>query len=130
MKPNLAAWLRFNTVGIVGVGVQLTVLASLRSGFGWTIRAATLIAVECAVLHNFVWHERWTWKHRDLAFRGFPGRLLRFNVSNGLIALVGNLALMEVLASRLHLNYMFSNLVAIGACSLLSFVVSDKLVFK
>jgi putative flippase GtrA len=130
VKPGLAAWLRFNAVGIVGVGVQLAVLAVLRSGFDWTIRTATFTAVECAVLHNFVWHERWTWKHRALAFRGLPGRLLRFNVSNGLISIVGNLALMELLAVRLHLNYMFSNLVAIGACSLLNFFVSDKLVFK
>jgi len=130
VKPGLAAWLRFNAVGIVGVGVQLAVLAILRTGFGWTIRAATLIAVECAVLHNFVWHERWTWKHRSLEFSGIPGRLLRFNVSNGLISIAGNLALMELLAVRLHLNYMFSNLVAIGACSLLNFFVSDKLVFK
>lgn len=130
MKPGLAAWLRFNAVGIVGVGVQLAVLAVLRTGFDWTIRAATLVAVECAVLHNFVWHERWTWAHRALDFRRTPGRLLRFNVSNGLISMVGNLALMELLAVRLHLNYMFSNLVAIGACSLLNFFVSDKLVFK
>jgi putative flippase GtrA len=130
VKPGLAAWLRFNAVGIVGVGVQLAVLAVLRTGFDWTIRAATLIAVECAVLHNFVWHERWTWKHRSLEFRGIPGRLLRFNISNGLISIAGNLALMELLAVRLHLNYMFSNLVAIGACSLLNFFVSDKLVFK
>lgn len=130
MKPGLAAWLRFNAVGIIGVGVQLAVLAVLRTGFDWTIRAATLIAVECAVLHNFVWHERWTWRHRSLEFRGIPGRLLRFNISNGLISIAGNLVLMELLAVRLHLNYMFSNLVAIGACSLLNFFVSDKLVFK
>jgi len=130
VKPGLAAWLRFNAVGIVGVGVQLAVLAVLRSGFNWTLRAATLIAVECAVLHNFVWHERWTWKHRALAFREFPRRLLRFNVSNGLISIVGNLVLMELLTVRLHLNYMLSSLVAIGVCSLLNFFISDKLVFK
>jgi putative flippase GtrA len=130
VNVGLAAWLRFNAVGLLGVGVQLAVLAALRSGMGWTIRAATLVAVECAVLHNFVWHERWTWAHRSLELRGVPWRLLRFNVSNGLISIVGNLALMELLAVRLHLNYMFSNLIAIGACSLLNFFVSDKLVFK
>ena len=130
MTPGLAAWLRFNAVGIIGVGVQLTILAILRSGFGWTIRAATLAAVECTVLHNFVWHERWTWAHRKLQDRRIPWRLLRFNVSNGMISIVGNLALMEVLAVRLHLNYMLSNIIAIIACSWLNFLVSDKLVFN
>ena len=130
MKAGWAAWLRFNAVGIIGVGVQLVALAILRSGLGWTIRVATIVAVECAVLHNFVWHERWTWAHRALNWRGIPGRLLRFNVSNGLISILGNVVLMELLAVRLHLNYLISNLVAIGACSLLNFFVSDKLVFK
>jgi putative flippase GtrA len=62
--------------------------------------------------------------------RGFPGRLLRFNVSNGLISIAGNLVLMEALAVRLHLNYILANIVAIIACSLLNYFVSDKLVFK
>ena len=130
MRTGLASWLKFNAVGVIGLGVQLAVLVALRSGLGWTILLATVIAVECAILHNFVWHERWTWAHRALEVRGAPGRFLRFNVSNGLISLAGNLAFMELLAVRLHLNYVFSNLVAIGACSLLNFFVSDKLVFK
>ena len=58
MKPGLASWLRFNAVGIVGVGVQLAILAVLKSGLGWSVRASTVVAVECTVLHNFVWHER------------------------------------------------------------------------
>jgi hypothetical protein len=61
---------------------------------------------------------------------GSSGRLLKFNISNGLISIVGNLALMELLAVRLHFNYMLSNLAAIGVLSLLNFFVSDKLVFK
>jgi putative flippase GtrA len=130
VKPGLKAWLRFNAVGIIGVGVQLASLAVFRSILGWSIRAATSAAVECAVLHNFAWHERWTWAHRKLEARGILLRLLKFNISNGLISLVGNLVLMELLVVRLHFNYMLSNLAAIGVCSLLNFFVSDKLVFK
>ena len=130
MKPGLASWLRFNAVGIVGVGVQLVLLALFRSVFGWPIRLATILAVECTVLHNFVWHERWTWAHRKLDLRGLPARLLRFNISNGLISIAGNLVLMEVLAVRLHLHYMLSNIAAILACSVLNYFVSDRLVFK
>jgi putative flippase GtrA len=130
VKPGLASWLRFNAVGIVGVGVQLAILALLKSGMGWSVRVATVVAVELTVLHNFVWHERWTWAHRKLDLRGLPGRLLRFNVSNGLISIVGNLVLMELLAVRLHINYMLANIGAIIACSLLNYFVSDKLVFK
>lgn len=130
MSPDFKAWLKFNVVGIMGMGVQLSVLAFLRSVLAWPIRLATVVAVECAVLQNFVWHERWTWAHRKLEFRGIPGRLLRFNISNGLISMLGNLILMELLAVRLHVNYMISNVAAIGACALLNFFISHKLVFK
>lgn len=130
MKPGLASWLKFNAVGIIGVGVQLAILALLKSGMGWSVRVSTVVAVECTVLHNFVWHERWTWAHRKLDLRGVPGRLLRFNVSNGLISIVGNLVLMEILAVRLGLNYLIANIAAIIACSLLNYFASDRLVFK
>ena len=39
-------------------------------------------------------------------------------------------AFMEILAVRLHLNYIFASVVAIGACALLNFIISDKVVFK
>ena len=130
MKPGLRSWLKFNAVGIIGVGVQLAALALFRGLLGLGIRLSTVLAVECAVLHNFAWHERWTWAHRELSAQGILGRLLKFNVSNGLISIVGNLVLMELLVVRLHFNYMLSNLAAIAVCSLLNFFVSDKLVFK
>jgi putative flippase GtrA len=130
VKSGLVSWLKFNAVGIAGMGLQLLVLAFLRSALGLSVRLATAIAVECAVLHNFIWHERWTWAHRGLSARGMAGRLLRFNLSNGLISIAGNLAVMELLAVRLHVNYVLSNLIAIAACSLLNFFVSDKLVFR
>ena len=130
MSGTLRLWLKFNMVGLMGMCVQLVALALLTSGLGVNYLTATVVAVESAVIHNFVWHERWTWGHRKLNWRGIPRRLLRFNVSNGLISILGNVVLMELLAVRLHLNYLISNLVAIGACSLLNFFVSDKLVFK
>jgi putative flippase GtrA len=130
VKPGLASWLRFNAVGIVGVGVQLALLALFKGVLGWSVRLSTIVAVELTVLHNFFWHERWTWAHRKLELRQIPIRLLRFNVSNGLISIVGNLVLMELLAVRLHLHYMLANMAAILACSLLNYFVSDKLVFK
>ena len=130
MKTGLLAWLKFNAVGLIGVGVQLGALVVFRSGLQWPIRMATIAAVECAVLHNFVWHERWTWAHRKLPIGGIAVRLLRFNVSNGLISMGGNLLIMEILEHRLHFDYRLSNLAAIAFCSLLNFFVSDKLVFK
>jgi len=124
-------WLKFNAVGIIGVGVQLAALAILRTGIGVDYLVATFLAVEAAVLHNFIWHERWTWVERTRQEAGgVIGRLFRFHLANGLISIAGNLVLMWLLVSRLHLHYFIANLIAIGTCSIVNFFASDRLVFR
>jgi putative flippase GtrA len=56
-------WAAFNAVGLAGVAVQLACLALLVHA-GSHYLAATALAVEAAVLHNFLWHQRWTWRDR------------------------------------------------------------------
>ena len=51
-------WLKFNFVGGIGIGVQLVVLTALKSGLHFNYLLATVLAVEAAVIHNFIWHER------------------------------------------------------------------------
>jgi putative flippase GtrA len=125
----LAHWLKFNAVGVIGVGVQLVVLVLLKTGLGLHYLLATFLAVEATILHNFIWHERWTWIDRTAGATGVLGRLVRFNLANGMVSLGGNLGLMWFFVSRFHLNYLVANLVSIVLCSIVNFVVSDKLVF-
>jgi len=119
-------WLRFNIVGAAGIGVQVAVLVLLASALRVDYLAATALAVEAAVVHNFAWHERWTWtgcgKRGTLLFR-----FLTFNVSNGALSLAGNLVLMRLLVGALHLHYAVANLVAIAVCSLANFLASEWL---
>ena len=123
--------MKFNTVGLLGMAFQLLALGILKGGLGLNYLAATVIAVESAVLHNFVWHERWTWLERTRRnASGVLGRLFRFHMANGLISILGNLALMWLLVSRLHLHYLLANVTAIGACAILNFLASDRLVFS
>ena len=130
MSKGLRTWLKFNAVGLLGVGVQLTVLALLKTWLGFQYLTATVIAVEAAVLHNFAWHERWTWIERTkTARRGLSGRLFRFHVANGIVSICGNLGLMWLLVSLLGANYLAANAVAISVCSLINFWASDRLVF-
>lgn len=60
----LLRFFRFNVVGVMGIAVQMGALWLLVSGLGVHYLLATLLAVEVSLLHNFVWHERWTWKER------------------------------------------------------------------
>ncbi len=123
-------WMKFNAVGGIGIGVQLVALAVFRSWMKLDYLLATAMAVEITVIHNFFWHERFTWRDRP-ARRPLQSlvRLAKFNGSNGVVSLVGNLVLMRVLVGELGLNYVASNLIAIVLCSLVNFLLGDRSVF-
>ena len=53
-------WLKFNAVGALGMAVQLGSLGFFVRVLGLHYLLATALAVEVAVLHNFIWHRRWT----------------------------------------------------------------------
>ena len=126
----VARWMKFNLVGGVGIAVQLLMLWLLTAcGVGYML--ATALAVESAVLHNFVWHERFTWVDRvERTILQSAARLLRFNLSTGAVSILGNLLLMRLLVGQAHLRPMLANMIAIAACSILNFVVSDRWVFR
>ncbi len=123
--------MKFNAVGGIGIGVQLAVLAVFRSWLGINYLVATALAVEIAVIHNFLWHARFTWADRPTT-RAVQSlvRLVKFNASNGAVSIVGNLVLMRLLVGELRLNYVVSNLVAIVLCSLANFLLGDRVVFE
>ena len=57
-------WIKFNLVGGMGIVVQVLVLLVLKTGLHLHYLVATALAVEAAVIHNFLWHERFTWADR------------------------------------------------------------------
>jgi putative flippase GtrA len=133
---TLVRWCKFNFVGGIGIAVQFAALFCLRNLLHFNYLFATAIAVEAAVVHNFVWHEQFTWADRtrfDSAqprWRRSLRRLLRFNLTNGAVSILGNLALMKVMVGAGHTNYLLANGIAIVLCSAANFLVSEAWVFK
>ena len=121
-------FVKFNSVGVAGFVLQTGVLGLLLY-LGVHYLAATAIAVEAAVLHNFLWHERWTWRDRPATGQGRLGRLWRFHALNGLVSLAGNVLLMRLFVGTLGMPAIPANLVAVLACSLVNFFASDRVVF-
>ena len=133
MTPLAIRWLKFNFVGGLGIAVQIGSFALLVSGLHVQYLLATPLAVEAAVLHNFVWHERFTWKdrtHEASGPRDVGMRLLRFHAGNGVVSILGNLALMRVLVGGIHLNPYLASGISITICSFLNFAASEWLVFR
>src|SRR5262249_2136874 len=127
---TVARWLKFNVVGAIGIAVQMATLWLLTTAeveYMW----ATALAVELTILHNFVWHEHFTWADRGIT-KGWDesNRLLRFNLTTGAVSIGGNLLLMRLLVGEAHMRPMVANLVSIAGCSLANFLVSDQWVFR
>lgn len=124
-------WAAFNMVGAAGIAVQLSVLALLIRVGHVHYLAATALSVEAAVLHNFFWHQRWTWKDRPVeSSGGLTARLLRFHLLNGAISLGGNMAIMALLAGAAGMDALAANAIAIVTCSLVNFAASERMVFR
>ncbi len=123
--------LKFNVVGALGFVVQSAALfllthTALHVGY----LPATAAAVELAVLHNFVWHQRWTWRDRPSLTRGETlRRLVKFNMTNGAVSIVGNLFLMSILVGRLGLAVTPANVLSVAGCALVNFVLADRIAF-
>jgi len=129
-RNTAVRWLKFNAVGALGIAVQLATLLSLKSGLHLSYLAATALAVEAAVIHNFLWHERYTWT--DRVRPSWPSsllRLFRFNLTTGAVSIAGNLALMKIMVGLGHLHFLIANGIAIAVCSLANFLVSEQWVF-
>jgi putative flippase GtrA len=122
---------RFNLVGLMGAAWQLLLISTLTKSLHLTTSVATAIAVEIVVLHNFTWHERFTWADRHAGgFRQRAIRLARFHAGNGLVSLIGNTILMYWLVERLRAPVTLSAMAGIGFCSLFNFMIADRWVYR
>lgn len=119
-------WLKFNLVGAIGICVQLGVLALLTSTLGLDYLFSTALAVEAAIVHNFFWHERFTWSDRRT--HTYAARFLKFNLTTGLFSLAGNVIFTKVLVDA-GASYLLANCSAIVLCSVINFVLNDFVVF-
>jgi dolichol-phosphate mannosyltransferase len=115
-------------VGIAGFGVQLASLATLEHGTAWPEWTCVAAAVAVTVSHNFLWHERVTWKTR--AWPGRWRRWLAFNLSNGAVSIAANVLVTAALTSAAGVPLLAANAAAVLAASLLNFAISDRVVFR
>lgn len=123
----LQRWLKFSAVGATGIAVQLITLAVLLRISGMHYLLATALAVELSVLHNFVWHRKWTWADRTAG--SSRNLLLRFNLTNGALSIVGNLFFMWLFVGCAGMDARFANVLTISICALANFILSDLIVF-
>jgi putative flippase GtrA len=131
-------FIRFNVVSVLGIGARLLVAWALVSGLGLHYLVGTTLAIEASILHNFFWHQRWTWGHsggKSVGRGSAPTnhvffRCVAFHASNGLVTFLGAMVLMPMLVGSLGLHYLVGNAITVCFTGLLNFFLGDRLVFR
>jgi dolichol-phosphate mannosyltransferase len=144
-EPTLAAaspvvrFVKFSLVGGSGVVVNVGLLHVFTACARLDYRIASIMAIECAVVNNFLWNYFWTWKDRKArSKRSFAYMLFKFHLSSGVTALVVNWGLLVLLTEVLHVNYHVpnvpnyhvSNLIGIGFGAAVNFLIGHFWVFS
>ena len=122
-------FVRFNIVGSIGITIQLVVLAVLFRKLGVHYLLATVVAVEVSVLHNFLWHLRWTWVDRATHAADVRRMFLKFHVTSAMVSIAANLVLMPLLVAGAGLPVLVANCLTIALCGSLNYLLSDRLTF-
>ena len=125
-------WIKFNVVGVLGFALQAGALFALtHNSHPISYLTATVLAVELAILNNFFWHQLWTWRDRPSStVNETLRRLAKFNLTTGLVSIAGNLIFMSILVGRLGIAIVLANLISVLVCSLLNFILADRLAFR
>jgi dolichol-phosphate mannosyltransferase len=117
--------LKFGAVGASGVLVDMTILYLLSdpATLGLGLTRSKIVAAEVAILNNFFWNDRWTFRdlaQGDRARGAWLRRLAKFN----LICLAGlalNVVILNVLYNVVGMNRYVANLIAIATVTAWNF---------
>ena len=116
----------FAAVGAAGLACQLAVLGLLADA-GVPVGVATAAAVGTALVHNFLWHRRWTWRDRA-ADGAWTSQFVRFAGLNGAVSLAGNVVVTTGLTAT-GMPLVPANVAAVAVCGVVNFMLADRAVF-
>ncbi|MFP3914780.1 MAG: glycosyltransferase [Actinomycetota bacterium] len=120
-SPFSPTFMRFALVGATGVVVNNLILFLLHGLAGLLLPIASVVAVESAIVSNFLLNDRWTFRR----LQPEVGRFLRFNVvsAGGLLV---NVAVLTSLVELFGLHYLIANLAGIGAALAWNFSINVR----
>lgn len=118
----------FLSVSAGGFAIQTCTVAAL-TRLGMPAELATLIGVELAVLHNFLWHEHWTWRDRIAAAGARLRRLLNYQLATGSVSLAGNLVVVAAAVRAFGMHPVAANVLAVVSMSVANYTIADRWIF-
>ncbi len=127
----MSRFLRFAAAGAGGFLLQIAVVGALANVPGVHYLVATAIGVEAAILMNFLWHDRWTWRDRPATSpHDRLKRLARFHALTAATSIGGSLLITAVLVEKLALAPAIANVGSVIMLSVINFAGANALVFR
>ncbi|HEY3295553.1 MAG TPA: GtrA family protein [bacterium] len=130
--PLLFRGTRFMIVAWIGMAVNTALLFLFKGVMGIPLIPASLLAIEIAILHNFIWLRYWAWSDRktDNQRPPFWKQLIVYNLATGAVDLMANVTILWVLATLFGVHYLVANIIGMILGPFIKFWVNDKLIFK
>jgi putative flippase GtrA len=122
---------RFGVVGASGVVVNQSLLMGLHGGLGWPLLGSSLVAIECAIVSNFVLSSIWIWRY-DFggSLRRIAQKFLQYQAATLFSSLGVNAGVLAALVYLLEVDYRIANLGGIAAGMILNFLAGELWVFR
>jgi len=126
-KSFLIRLIKFGIVGTSGIFINQGILILCVKYFNIDYRIGSLIAIETAIISNFLLNYHWTWNDRkSKKFVAF----IKFNISSFITAFFLNWITLVFLTEVMNIQYWISNLAGIAVAAAVNFLISNFLIFK
>ena len=124
LQAGAMRFLKFGLVGLSGVLVNEGLLWLLTENLGLYYLLSAAIAVETAIITNFILNDIWTFRDRRTpGNRSLLGRGLKFNlVSLGGLGI--NIAILWTVTEVVGISYLISNLIGIAGATLWNYTIN------
>jgi dolichol-phosphate mannosyltransferase len=127
-------FVRFALVGLSGVVVDMGLLYLLSDprALGWGLTRSKVIAAEAAIVSNFQWNDRWTFRDLVPEQRSWRARLRRFLKFNAIClgGLALNVTLLNLMFNVFGMNRYVANAIAIGTVTAWNYLLNRALAWR
>jgi len=127
LKADFFRMIKFSIVGVIGAGINTGFLWILTDFAGLYYLFSSVVAIEIAIMMQFMMNDRWTFKDRKTNDVGqFIKRILKSNLwrSGGLSVNVGVLYLFT---AYIGVYYLLSNIFGIICAFSLNYILESRL---
>jgi dolichol-phosphate mannosyltransferase len=127
LKADFFRMIKFSIVGVIGAGINTGFLWILTDLAGLYYLFSSVVAIEIAIMMQFMMNDRWTFRDRKTTGAGqFIKRIFKSNLwrSGGLAVNVG---ILYLFTAYIGVYYLLSNIFGIICAFSLNYILESRL---